>query len=200
MILQSFRDSIADARRLRSLYTHCVDDLHLPGDYSDLLRMDIVYCMSALDKLIHDIVNSGMVDIYCGRKPTTQKYLSEPVTITHHINLKDATIPPPEVIFDGIVRLKLKHRSFLDPEKLADALGLVWAEQNKWDTIAAAMQSNKRAVVTELKNIFHRRNAIVHEADIDPVTNTKFAITTPDTIRIESFILNLGEEIHRLVT
>lgn len=200
MIIRSFRDSIADAIKLRSLYTHCVDELNLPGDYSDLLRMDIVYCMSALDKLIHDIVNSGMVDIYCGRKAVTQKYLNEPVAISNHISLKTANIPPPEIVFDGIIRLKLKHRSFLDPEKLADALGLVWNEQNKWDRIATAMQSNKRAVTTELRNIFQRRNAIVHEADIDPVTNTKIAIEIQDTIRIENFILNLGENIHTLVS
>lgn len=197
-MLQIFKDSVRDARNLRLLYTHCVSELNLPGDYSDLLRMDVVYCMSALDKLVHDIVNFEMVEVYAGRKPPTPKYMSEPISLMNHSMLSTLSTPP-QITFDGIVRLKLKHQSFLDPAKLADALGLVWQEQDKWLAIANRMQRNRKDVITELKNIFQRRNAIVHEADKDPVSNNKYPLTVADTIQVEDFIEELGETVHILV-
>lgn len=148
-MLQVFHESIRDARNLRLLYTHCVLDLKLPGDYSDLLRMDIVYCMSALDKLIHDIVNFEMVEVYAGRRNPTQKYLSEPISLMNHAMLSTMETPS-QITFDGIVRLKLKHQSFLDPAKLVDALGLVWQVQDKWLAISNAMQRDRKDVMTEL--------------------------------------------------
>ena len=56
--IQVFDESIADSMRLRALYNHCVTSLCLPGDYGDLLRMSLIYCMSALDKLVHDLVGT----------------------------------------------------------------------------------------------------------------------------------------------
>ncbi|MEI4963535.1 HEPN domain-containing protein [Aeromonas caviae] len=197
-MLQVFHESIRDARNLRLLYTHCVLDLKLPGDYSDLLRMDIVYCMSALDKLIHDIVNFEMVEVYAGRRNPTQKYLSEPISLMNHA-MHSTMETPSQITFDGIVRLKLKHQSFLDPAKLVDALGLVWQVQDKWLAISNAMQRDRKDVMTELKSIFQRRNSIVHEADKDPISNNKYPISVADTMRVEEFIETLGDTVHNLV-
>ncbi|MDX7643976.1 hypothetical protein [Aeromonas caviae] len=105
--------------------------------------------MSALDKLIHDIVNFEMVEVYAGRRNPTQKYLSEPISLMNHAMLSTMETPS-QITFDGIVRLKLKHQSFLDPAKLVDALGLVWQVQDKWLAISNAMQRDRKDVMTEL--------------------------------------------------
>ncbi|WP_139127848.1 hypothetical protein [Aeromonas caviae] len=106
---------------------------------------------------------------------------------------------PSQITFDGIVRLKLKHQSFLDPAKLVDALGLVWQVQDKWLAISNAMQRDRKDVMTELKSIFQRRNSIVHEADKDPISNNKHPISVADTMRVEEFIETLGDTVHNLV-
>ncbi len=198
-MIQTFRESIADSTKLRSLHEHCVGELNLPGDYSDLLRTGVVYCMSALDKLVHDIVLHEMVEIFVGRRPTTPKFLAESMSLDSHLSLVNATIPPAEIVFEGIVRVKLNYQSFMDPIKLSDALSLVWLESQKWQVIAASLGSTKEQITTELRNICKRRNAIVHEADRDPSTNQKLPIYPADTQRIECFILQLGETIYRLV-
>jgi len=198
-MIASFRSSITDSENLRSLYKHCVDDLQLPGDYSDLLRMGFVYCLSALDKLIHDIVVHEMVEIYARRRTPTPKYLGEAITLDNHLVLESATVPPPEIVFEGIVRVKLSHQSFMDPNKLSDALSLIWSENHKWQTIATAMGRDKEQVTTELRNLFKRRNAIVHETDKDPSTDQKMPIQPTDAERTELFIRDLGETIFRLV-
>ena len=198
IMILSFRNSIADSEKLRSLYSHCIDGLHLPGDYSDLLRMGFIYCLSALDKLIHDIVVHEMVEIYAGRRTPTPKYLSESITFENHLTLNLATVPPPEIVFEGIIRNKFGHQSFMDPNKLADALSLVWLENHKWQVIASTMGRDKNNVTTELRNLFQRRNAIVHEADKDHTTNNKLPIQLSDSERAEFFVRELGEVIYNL--
>lgn len=198
-MIQTFRNSISDSQNLRALYHHCVNDLKLPGEYSDLLRMGFIYCLSALDKLVHDIVTHHMVEIITGRRLPTQKYLSETISMENHTVLSRAAMPPPEIVFEGIVRAKLAHQSFLDPEKLVDALSLVWNENHKWQVIATAMGRDRAQTTTELRNLYKRRNAIVHETDRDPNTSQKMPILPADAERAEVFIRSLGETIHRLV-
>ncbi len=198
-MIPEFRKSLADSMQLRLLYKHCVEELNLPGDYSDLLRMSVVYCMSALDKLIHDIVIHEMVEIFSGRRPATPKYLAESISLIDHRELIISSIPPPELVFEGIVRRKLGYQSFMDPNKLVEALSLVWLENHKWQVIADSMGRNKEQVIIELRNIYQRRNAIVHEADKAPITSEKLEIRTSDSEQVEQFVSDLGETIHRFV-
>jgi len=157
-VINSFRSSLDDASNLQSLYEHCVVHLKLPGDYSDLLRMSFIYCLSTLDKLIHDIIAHEMVEIYSGRRVPTPKYQAESLTFENHIHLANASIPPAEIIFENIVRTKLGYMSFMDPTKLADGLSLVWNESHKWQIISVEMGRDAQQVKTELRNLFKRRN------------------------------------------
>lgn len=199
VIIRQFEASLDDSKQLRYLYKHCVENLNLPGAYCDLLRMSVTYSMSALDKLIHDLVVHGMVETYAGRRQATKKFQSEGVSIQNHIDLSSASIPPAEIVFEGIVKQKISHLSFLDPDKMADALSLVWNQDHRWQEISHAMGRSQQDVKTELRNIYKRRNAIVHEADKDPVSNTKMPLLSKDAERIEIFIRDLGNAIYGLV-
>lgn len=198
-MISTFRSSLSDSKNLRLLYVHCVDNLNLPGDYSDLLRMSFIYCLSALDKLIHDIILHESIEIFVGRRPPTPKYLSETVTLENYIELSNADFPPKEIIFENIVRRKLSYSSFMDPIKLAEGLSLVWSEPHKWQVIAKELSIDERQAKTELRNLVNRRNAIVHETDRDPGTNQKLPISPTESEEVESFISNLGEVIYRLI-
>ena len=199
LIIHNFRNSLGDTDSLCSLFEHCVYQLTLPGDYSDLLRMSVVYCMSALDNLIHEIIIHEMVEIYSGRRPPTPKYKAEALTMEHHVALSSASFPPAELVFESIVRAKLSHLSFMDPDKLAGGLSLVWLETHKWQSIAIEMGRDARQTKIELRNLFKRRNAIVHEADRDPGTSDKLPVELIDVQQARAFIGDLGEAIYRLV-
>ncbi len=199
MMINHFNASLEDSRQLRMLYKHCTKDLHLPSDYCDLLRMSVAYSMSALDKLIHDIVIYGMVEAYSGRRVLTSKFQTEAISLEDHMNLSNSSLPPVEILFENIARQKIRHLSFLEPNKIADALSLVWDEKYKWKRIANAMEKKENDVKVELRNIYRRRNSIVHEADKDPVTNQKTELLEEDVERIEKFIRSLGNEIYHLV-
>jgi len=161
--------------------------------------MSFIYCLSALDKLIHDIIVHEMVEIYSGRRAPTPKYQAESFTYANHVSLVNAAVPPAEIVFENIVRTKLGYLSFMDPTKLADGLSLVWLESHKWKVIAGAMGRDEQQVKTELRNLFKRRNAIVHEADRDPGMFDKLPIELSDAERAQVFISQLGEAVYQLV-
>ncbi|MCU7554786.1 HEPN domain-containing protein [Alteromonas sp. ASW11-19] len=198
-MLANFRNTLKDTEHLIELYRHCKDGQQLPGDYSDLLRMSLVFSMSALDKLIHDVIVHEMVEIYIGRRVPTPKYLSERLSFDEHQQLTGETEEPKEILFEKIVRNKFAHISFMDPKKLADGLAMVWNENDRWAAIASEMMLERQMAARELRNIFKRRNAIVHEADIEISSNTKLPLSTEDAHRSSQYIKILGETIHSLV-
>ena len=56
---------------IRKLYDYLDNIVKPPYDYSDLLRWQWAQSVSALDKLIHDLIRIGMVQTYQGlRTPT----------------------------------------------------------------------------------------------------------------------------------
>lgn len=197
--LALFNTNIINTRNLEGLYTYLSSQIVSPIDYDDLLRSQIVYSVSAFDKLIHDLVRIGMVDIFSGNRSTTPKYMSELISIELHGNLIGASIPPKEHLFEQAIFNKLKFIAYQEPDKVADGLSYIWDEKHKWQKIATIMGMTDSIVKTTLKLIVARRNAIVHEADIDPITNTKFPITQIECIQATDFLHNCGNAIASLV-
>lgn len=194
-----FRANMRDADALTSIYDYLTGIVAAPVSYDDLLRSKIVYSVSAFDKLVHDLIRIGMVQIYLGKRAPTQKYLAEPIPLSTAQQLSIATTPPPEVIFEQAIQSKLKTLSFQDPDKVADGLSYVWGETQKWQRIAAGIGLQEKTARTTLRLIATRRNSIVHEADMDPTTSTKLAISKGECDDVGDFILKLGDEICRHV-
>jgi hypothetical protein len=117
-----------------------------------------------------------------------------------HSNLLGASVPPKEVIFESEVARKLSFLSFQDPKKLADGLALIWPEQQKWNKIAALLGMSSDDARTKMSLIATRRNAIVHESDIDPLTNLTRPITRAECEDITLFIEKCGIAIVQLVS
>lgn len=198
--LALFNSNIRQAREISALYDYLVASVAVPQQFDDLLRSQLVYSVSAFDKLIHDLVRIGMVQSFMGVRTPTGKYLSEPVSMQVHNEMVQATIPPKEHVFEQALFRKFKTISFQDPVKVADGLSYIWDESQKWQKIAALLGISDPAARTRLKLIADRRNAIVHEADIDPSTNTKFAIGKAESEGSLNFLEACGNAIANLVT
>ncbi len=198
-VLSLFQNNIDEAGNLSSLYEYLKNSVTSPLSFDDILRSQIVYSVSAFDKLLHDIIRTGMVQIFMDTRQATPKYLAEPITITTYNDLVTATFPPKEYVFEQAIVKKLKAASYQDPKKVADGLSYIWNESQKWQRIAANMRLDDATVRTTLKLIVDRRNTIVHEADIDPSTNTKYSISKSDCKAITDFLEKCGQEIVNLV-
>lgn len=177
-----FEKNINEVRDLTSLYEYLLTSITSPFSFEDLLRAQIVYSVSAFDKLIHDIIRIGMIEIFTGKRLPTPKYLAESISIETYNQMISATIPPKEYIFEQAIFQKFKTVSFQTPEKIAEI-----------------METDDKTAKTTLKLIVNRRNTIVHEADIDPLTNEKYPISIEDCQKITDFIYGCGKEIVELV-
>lgn len=190
-----FLENMKQAAALGSLYDHLVATVAIPNAFDDLLRSQIVYSISAFDKLIHDLIRVGMVQTFAGTRAATPKYLNEGIQLRHLTALSAGSIPPPDVAFEQIVRDKLSVLSFQDPAKLADGLSYVWTEPQKWQVIAGALGVSDEDARTTLRLISTRRNAIVHEADLHPISHLKQPISKQEALDASSFLVALGTEI-----
>lgn len=195
-----FCANISETNTLTVLYDHLTNTIAVPMSFDDLLRSKIVYSVSAFDKLIHDLVCLGVVQIFTGNRPATPKYLAESIPLSMAQQLTATSIPPPEVIFEQIIRSKLKIISFQDPDKVSEGLSYIWNEKHKWREISAAIGLDENFTRTKLKLIVTRRNAIVHEADMDPITHIKQPITKFECDDVANFLLQVGTAICTLVT
>ncbi|GAO22066.1 hypothetical protein ALISP_1886 [Alicycliphilus sp. B1] len=194
-----FHENIRQANELGGLYDHLTATVAIQDQFNDLLRSQIVYAVSAFDKLMHDLIRIGMVEIFLGNRATTPKYQNEAVPIQYLSQLLPGSAPPPEVRFTEIIRERHSALSFQDPSKIADGLALIWEHNQKWQQIAQGLGVNDSAAKVKLKLIITRRNAIVHEADLNPVTNTKQTITRAEAMDSSDFLLALGNRICELV-
>lgn len=193
-----FRKNITEADALIGIYDYLNQTMGETLSFDDLLRSNIVYSVSAIDKLIHDLVRIGIVQSYIGNRPMTQQCEKEPIPITM---VKQIIIgaTPPEILIDQLIRDRLKFQSFQDPGKISDGLNLIWNEKQKWLKIANSMHLTEDHVKKRLRLIVTRRNAIVHEADIDPISGEKLQISKQETVEISNFLQNLGTTIFNLV-
>ncbi|HEY4286958.1 MAG TPA: HEPN domain-containing protein [Puia sp.] len=195
-----FIDSMKYVKELDSLYLYLTDTLHLPNDLTDLLRAEWVYSVSALDKLIHDLIRIGMVDAFQGNRTKTRKFLSFGITMDTHTNITAIStsgtyLPPPEYWFEQEIIQKHKLLSFQEPEKIADGLSLIWEEPHKWQKIATTLGVPMGDLTTRLKAIIARRNQIVHEADHNILTGTRNNIEKSDIDVVVPFMERIAIEI-----
>ena len=198
--LAVFNGNLVRTQELLALHDYLTANIKAPMNFDDLLRLHMVQSVSAFDKMMHDIIRIGMVDIFIGKRPATGKYMNEPIPMETYVSLMTATIPPREYYFEQAVVKKLGIASYQSPENVADGLSYIWGEAHKWTKIAAAIGVKVEDAKKQLRLIVSRRNQIVHEADIELTTGGKRAISKNDCESSASFIGNLGEAIVKLVT
>lgn len=196
-----FDKNIVRIREIHSLYKHLKNELHFNYEFlDDLLRGEIVYAVSGLDKFIHDIVKVGILESYNNLRPPTPSLNNFNF---NYSQLKLITSPTPTININNeiekIIIESHKHLSFQDPDKISSALSLIWLENHKWQKISTAMGITENNLKIELKNIIIRRNQIVHESDIDLFSNSIQIINPIDVENSVNFIDSLVNNIYNLV-
>ncbi|PJB57390.1 MAG: hypothetical protein CO098_11670 [Bacteroidetes bacterium CG_4_9_14_3_um_filter_41_19] len=197
--IKRFRESFVRIKNIDALYLHLTNQLSFnESDLGDLLRSQVVYCVSAFDRFIHDITKAGMLEIFSGNRMATPSYLkfSIPVEVYNNIN---TGIVSPEILFAQHIQNSHSYQSFQDADKISTALSLFWDEHHKWQKIANKMEISITDLKVELSNIVIRRNQIAHESDVDLYSGGLQSINHNDSIRMVEFIEKLGESIYTLI-
>lgn len=196
--VELFRSILNDTKNTRTLYQFLKNVVKPPYDFSDLLRWQWAQSVSALDKLVHDLVKMGMVESFIGTRPPTPKFLGFGFTLDTHFQLIQSTATAAN-LFEQMVIQKHGHLSFQEPDKISDALSNIWLEQHKWQRIASGLGLEENYTKTMLKNISIRRNQIVHEGDYSNISLQRQPLTEEDVDEVLDFVERLGEVIYNLV-
>ncbi len=134
-------------------------------DTSDLLRSALVASVSSLDHYVHEVVRILMIETALGHRAPTDAFGR--FLISADAALRASHGASPHQWMDEEVRRQHGHLSFQHPDKIADAIRLVW-DQPMWPTVGAAIGTDTTTLKQELQLIVARRNQIAHEADRDP--------------------------------
>ena len=195
---KKFQQIIVDTKNSGAVYSYLLNVVKPPYDYSDILRWQLAQTVSALDKLVHDLVRVGMLEIYQGRRDSTAKFESFGITLDILNNIKSN--PSQEISYiEKQIFMVNGFKAFQDPDKISESLALIWKENHKWEKIAAVLGDNPTTVRSQLKNIVIRRNQIVHEGDYNGYLTTREGIDESDVTSVLSFIEKLGEAIFNCV-
>jgi len=202
---EQFNSNIKAVKEMDVLYHYLTCDLKLPNDLSDILRSQLVYAVSALDKLIHELVKIGMLQAFINQRVKTAKFNGFSISLQTYSNIQQSSqqradtlqLETPEYFFEQEIVVKHKYLAFQEPDKIADALSFIWEEKQKWQKIALLFNASDDEIKKKLKSIVSRRNQIVHEADIDLQTNLRNSIEESDVKEAVEFIFKLGENIFK---
>lgn len=196
-----FKTNYQHINELDFLFLFLKDNLKLSNDLSDLLRAEIVYSVSALDTLIHNLIRVGMLQTFNGTRVRTSKFKCFPISSETLLNIQSSalnnlispTIPFPQYWFEQDIVQKHKILAFQDPDKIADGLSLIWGENHKWAVLSSLMFLSEEDTRMTLRNIVLRRNQIVHESDFDIQAGLKNKIEYSDVKITTTFIEKLGK-------
>lgn len=195
---KKFQLLLNDTRNISPIYDYLHKCVRGPLQYDDLLRFQWIQSVSALDKLVHDLVRIGMVNIFAGRRSETVKYRKFQIDMDWY----KAVISTPYVAINEFEKKVIKLHGYLafeDPDKISDALSNIWEANDKWKLIADNLGENKNTVKVTLKNIVTRRNQIAHEGDyIDDIGNRQI-IEKADVEDVLNFIEKIGAAIYNCV-
>lgn len=197
---KTFNSLIEQCLPIMGLYDY-VESNKIPIDTSDLLRWQYVLAVSALDKYIHDIVITGIIEEYHGRRTETKKYQSIKISL-QTAKAMGTSIDPAIELSNEIIKQN-SYLTFQDPDKISDALSYIWNEQHKWQKITSNMSTTLSAqdVVNKLKNIVIRRNQIAHQGDYvsNQVSLPRTSINKADTLDVIDFIKEIVNSIEKCI-
>ena len=194
---RQFRQMMEDIENIAAIYDFMeLQNSHI--DLSDLLRWQYVQSVSAFDKLIHDLIRIGMIEIFQSKRAPTKKYIEFPINMGTYLMMVDSPLFLEDILEQRLV-LYYKQFAFQDPKKVADGLAYIWSAGDKWKEIAQEIGDSKESCVTRLRNISSRRNQIVHQGDYPDRWSDRQAIFKDDVVLVKEFMIALGKAIYTCV-
>lgn len=209
-VYNEFTTNIHSIKDLSAIYTDLTKIVKFhPEDISDLLRVQVINIVSAMDRYIHEIVRKGIVEMFMSTRKRTEKFNSFALTAKDAIQIWNASNLDDynkNAIIDSFVMGKLSYLSFETPEKILDALSYIWDEPHKMMVIANKMgiegtNSNEKGkqLKSSLSLYVDRRNQIAHESDIDISTGLRRDISKSTVDGMINFISNFVSAINKCI-
>ncbi len=191
--LTEFRINIKQCRNQDTIYSRLIRIGASKSDVDDLLRLQLVLAVSALDLLIHQIVHDGVLECARGNRLHTKKFLNLRPSLSS-IMVDLTTISEFNWLSDEI-RYQHGLLAFQKSDKINDAIKL-FSKVRLWDSVASRLSMDRDDVTKGLDLIAQRRNQIVHEFDSDALNpGSRLPIYRSDVQASVTLISKIGHSI-----
>lgn len=192
---KDFLELIVETRSGGAVYAYLVKQVHPPFDVTDVLRWQIAQSVSALDRLIHDLVRDCVLEVFLHKRKATSKYSTFMLPIDVVVQMIGETRNSQSSILEREIVRQTSQFAYQRPENIADALSYFWDEKDKWSAIASKMGLCAEDVKNRLKVIVDRRNQIVHAGDRPSRLSGRDSVDQKDVESTIDFIEKLGVAI-----
>jgi hypothetical protein len=129
---------------------------------------------------------------YANNEALTPKLLSDDVSLSSALELRDANSVDAILIFRRILSECIRYKSFQHPDKIADGLSYVWAEKHKWQYIAGVLGVPIDYLKGTMESIVDRRNLIAHNADYDESRGEKLPVDKLQALEVVKFLASIA--------
>lgn len=181
-----FDNHMAECQEAIALYEHIEKSAGFRAEFN--LRFVWIAAVSAMDHYISQVILERCTYAYGNKLPLENKLLSDVITFSNALSLRNADPVESVLIFKKIVDGIVRYRSFQYPDKIADGLSYIWSEKHKWNYISAKMHLDTTSVKRKLSGIVDRRNLIAHSGDYDEALGRKLLVKKVDAEEVVSFI------------
>lgn len=199
-IFDSFITSLNETRELIAIYDYLEANHFDAIDYSDLLRWQWVLALSALDKLVHEIILFHITAIFINSKPQPDCLKNMKVLLNQCTDLINADEIERENIIRRIIIHNTSYEAFQAPDKIMHALAHIWEEKRKMYQISLRMNESENYIKEKLNNIVARRNQIAHQNDMLANNFEKQPINKQDTLNTINFVKQFGTAIYDCIS
>ena len=201
--IETFKLNIESVKHLDIIYQYLEQNNIKTLDLSELLRTEIVLSVSALDNFISDILHIGIVQVFEGSR-TIPVIFQQPFnefkvdmqTLIQVINTPN--INDKSLVLGSYIRKINSKNPYQDPKQIESAL-LLLGINKVWTKLGAELSLKAEDVKKELANIVWQRHKIAHEADFDPLTQSKRPRDRSSTFQAIQFIEQLCNSIYTIV-
>ena len=183
----------------------CIKDKFslLKYDISDELKLNILrgqvsLLLSAVDFYIHEIIKIELVNIIKKERKETASLKNCMISVKTFLEY----ITSPTInnqIFEDEIIYRNSFKSFLEPDKMPEALSLITEKKVFKELFPKLGLLETKELKDKIKEIFKRRNSIVHQMDYDYSTETQQTITKEEVEDYIEFYNKFIQELHLLL-
>lgn len=188
-------DSHLDEARL------CIQNFDVTG-HAFSLRHVWVVVVSSFDLYVTELISETGLRLIDRTPPNLTPSLRQLQVPLEKLLEFDSLSPTDKLLFyKNHLYSAVQYKSFYRPEKLSEALGLIWTfpAKEKWARILARMKSTGRHtakteqdVRDELTLISDRRDLIAHSMDEHPGAAAQNPVVRDDAVQVVTFIEDLA--------
>lgn len=165
---------------------------------SNILRSQVSLLLSAVDFYIHEIIKIELLNIIKGERKQTPSLKNCMISVQAFLAYLSSSNTNNQILEDEIV-YRNSFKSFLDPNKMAEALALISEEKIFKNLFPKLNFSKMEELSKKMTEIFKRRNSIVHQMDYNSSTKSQQPITKETVEEYINFYKKFIHELHTLL-